>query len=89
MTSPELRQKIEQQLAQLPPEQLSLVSDFLDSLQSKSTKSIISQRPLRRLAPIKRGTKAGELLKFAGSWQGNDLEDCLRLVKETRSKAQF
>jgi hypothetical protein len=86
MTYPELRQKIEQQLAQLPPEQLSLVSDFLDSLQSKST---ISQRPLRRLAPIKRGTKAGELLKCAGTWQGNDLEDCLRLVKETRSKAQF
>jgi hypothetical protein len=86
MTYPELRQKIEQQLAQLPPEQLSLVSDFLDSLQSKST---ISQPPLRRLAPIKRGSKAGELLKFAGTWQGNDLEDCLRLVKETRSKAQF
>jgi hypothetical protein len=86
MTYPELRQKIEQQLAQLPPEQLSLVSDFLDSLQSKST---ISQRPLRRLAPIKRGSKAGELLKFAGTWQGNDLEDCLCLVKETRSKAQF
>ena len=86
MTYPELRQKIEQQLAQLPPEQLSLVSDFLDSLQTKST---MSQRPLRRLAPIKRGTKAGELLKFAGTWQGNDLEDCLRLVKETRSKAQF
>ncbi len=86
MTYPELRQKIEQQLAQLPPDQLSLVSDFLDSLQTKST---ISQRPLRRLAPIKRGTKAGDLLKFAGTWQGNDLEDCLRSVYETRSKAQF
>ena len=86
MTYPKLRQKIEQQLAQLPPDQLSLVSNFLDSLQSKST---ISQRPLRRLAPIKRGTKAGDLLKFAGTWQGNDLEDCLRSVYETRSKAQF
>ncbi|GAA6616613.1 hypothetical protein [Scytonema sp. NUACC26] len=86
MTYPELRQKIEQQLAQLPPDQLSLVSDFLDSL---SGKSAMSQRPLRRLTPIKRGTKAGGLLKFAGTWQGNDLEDCLRLVKETRSQAQF
>jgi hypothetical protein len=86
MTYLELRQKIEQQLAQLPPDQLSLVSNFLDSLQSKST---ISQHPLRRLAPIKRGTKAGDLLKFAGTWQGNDLEDCLRSVYETRSKAQF
>ncbi|MBD2771108.1 hypothetical protein [Iningainema tapete] len=86
MTYPEIHQKIEQQLAQLPPDQLSLVSDFLDSLQSKST---ISPRSPRRLAPIKRGTKAGDLLKFAGTWQGNDLEDCLREVKETRSKAQF
>ncbi|MUG97282.1 hypothetical protein F7734_35120 [Scytonema sp. UIC 10036] len=86
MTYPELRQKIEQQLAQLPSEQLSLVSDFLDSLTNKST---INQRPLRRLAPIKRGTKAGDLLKFAGTWQGNDLEECLRSVKESRSKAQF
>ncbi len=86
MTYPELRQKIEQQLAQLPSEQLSLVSNFLDSLTNKSH---ISQRPLRRLAPIKRGTKAGDLLKFAGTWQGNDLEECLRSVKESRSKAQF
>ncbi len=86
MTYPELRQKIEQQLAQLPPDQLSIVSDFLDSLQVKST---TNQHPLRRLAPIKRGTKAGDLLKFAGTWQGNDMEECLRLVHETRSKAQF
>lgn len=84
--STKLRQKIEQQLAQLPPDQLSWVSDFLDSLQSKST---TSQRSLRRLAPIKRGTKAGDVLKFAGTWQGNDLEECLRFVNETRSKAEF
>ncbi|MDF5723871.1 MAG: hypothetical protein PUP91_26090 [Rhizonema sp. PD37] len=86
MTYLEMRQKIAQQLAKLPPDQLSIVSDFLDSLQSKS---IISQRPLRRLPPIKRGTKAGDLLKFAGTWQGNDLEECLRSVYETRSQAQF
>jgi hypothetical protein len=30
MSNLELRQKIEQQLAQLPPNQLSLVSDFLE-----------------------------------------------------------
>ena len=86
MTDLEIRQKITQQLAQLPTDQLSLVSDFLDSLQNTNT---ISQRPLRRLAPIKRGNKAGDLLKFAGTWQGDDLEDCLQIVKETRSPAQF
>ncbi len=87
MTYLELRQKIEQQLDQLPPDQLTQVSNFLDSLQNKGT--TVSQRPLRRLAPIKRGTKAGDLLKFAGTWQGNDLEECLDFVHETRSKAQF
>lgn len=86
MTYPELRQKIEQQLAQLPPDQLSLVSDFLDALQTRENKS---DRPLRRLAPIKRGSKAVDLLKFAGTWQGDDLEECLQFVSETRSKTQF
>ncbi|WP_017652438.1 hypothetical protein [Fortiea contorta] len=86
MTYPELRQKIEQQLAQLPPDQLSLVSDFLDAIQTRENKS---DRPLRRLAPIKRGSKAVDLLKFAGTWQGEDLEECLQFVRETRSKAEF
>ncbi|MBD2603315.1 hypothetical protein H6G81_01925 [Scytonema hofmannii FACHB-248] len=86
MTYAELRQKIEQQLAQLPPDQLFQVSDFLDSLQNKGS---TSDRTLRRLPPIKRGSKAVDLLKFAGTWQGNDLEECLHFVHETRSKAQF
>lgn len=48
-----------------------------------------SDRSLHRLAPIKRGSKAVDLLKFAGTWQGDDLEECLQFVCETRSKAQF
>ncbi|MBD1871076.1 hypothetical protein H6F93_25045 [Leptolyngbya sp. FACHB-671] len=86
MTDLELLQKIEQQLAQLPPEQLSLVSEFLDSLESRNS---ISHRALRRMPPIKRGGKAVDLLKFAGTWQGDDLEESLCFVEETRSKAQF
>ncbi|QLE58361.1 hypothetical protein [Nostoc sp. TCL26-01] len=80
MTYPEIRQKIEDQLAQLPPDQLSLVSDFLDALQTRGNKS---DRSLCRLAPIKRGSKAVDLLKFAGTWQGDDLEECLQFVRET------
>ncbi|MEA5513130.1 hypothetical protein [Nodularia sp. UHCC 0506] len=82
----DLHQKIEQQISELPPEQLALVSDFLDSLQPKIT---VNERQLRRISPIKRGKKAGDLLRYAGTWHGNDLEDCLRLVEETRSQAQF
>ncbi|WP_242031026.1 hypothetical protein [Anabaena sp. FACHB-1237] len=45
----ELHQKIEKQISHLPPEQLSLVSDFLDSIQEKIT---INQRLLRRISPL-------------------------------------
>ncbi|MFM5943806.1 MAG: hypothetical protein ACKO87_15310 [Dolichospermum sp.] len=86
MTYLELHQKIEQQISQLAPEQLSLVSDFIDYIQEKST---VNQRPLRRISPIKRGKKAGDLLHYTGTWHVDDLEDCLRLVEETRSQTQF
>lgn len=49
----------------------------------------VNQRPLRRMAPIKRVMKAGDLLKFAGTWEGNDFEECLQFVKNTRSEAEF
>jgi predicted transcriptional regulator len=49
----------------------------------------IKQQPLRRAEPIRRGATAQDLLKFAGTWQGDDLEECLKLVYETRSKSTF
>ncbi len=32
---------------------------------------------------------ARSLLKFAGTWAGDDLEECLQLVYATRSRAKF
>ena len=32
---------------------------------------------------------AGNLLKYAKTWQGDDLEECLELVQATRSPAKF
>ena len=40
-------------------------------------------------APIIRGSKAEDLLKFTGTWQGDDFEECLKLVYESRSQAEF
>jgi len=39
--------------------------------------------------PILRDAKAKDLLKFAGTWQGEDFEECLELVYNSRSEAQF
>ncbi|HLP91165.1 MAG TPA: hypothetical protein VK184_21625 [Nostocaceae cyanobacterium] len=46
-------------------------------------------RLIFRLIPVKRGKKAGELVKLAGTWQGDDLADCLKFVHENRSRAKF
>ena len=34
-------------------------------------------------------TPASALLQFAGTWVGDDLQECLELVYLTRGKAQF
>jgi hypothetical protein len=86
MNTVQLRQKIESQLNQLSPERLALVSDFLDSIQSAKP---INSSSLRKMPPIKRGKTAKDLLKFAKTWQGDDLENCLNIVHETRSKTHF
>jgi len=86
MTYLELREKVEQQISQLPLERLSLVSSFIDSIQPKND---ASQKKLRRLSPIKRNKKANDLLKHSGTWQGDDLLECLDYVQETRSITQF
>ena len=44
---------------------------------------------LRKLAPIKRGKKAQDLLKHTGKWQGEDIKECLNYVRKTRSEAEF
>jgi hypothetical protein len=42
------------------------------------------------IRPAKDGpSTAGSLLKYAGTWEGDDLEECLRLVYENRLKARF
>jgi hypothetical protein len=42
---------------------------------------------IQEATPIIKGSKAEDLLKFAGTWQGDDFEECLQLVYETRSPA--
>jgi hypothetical protein len=79
----ELRQKIEQQLAQLPLDQLLRISTFIDSLETTTS------RPLRRLPPLKRHRQGAHLLRFAGSWNGNDLAQCRQFVQDSRSQAEL
>jgi hypothetical protein len=39
--------------------------------------------------PIRRGAKLGDLLEFAGTWAGEDLQDCVDTVYATRSQVNI
>jgi hypothetical protein len=62
----------------------------LDRSIEKDDTPLSSTKPETHEAiPILRGSKTEDLLKFAGTWQGDDFEECLQLVYETRSQAEF
>jgi hypothetical protein len=58
--------------------------DYLEYLKTRSHQALIPEGE-----PIRRGSKAKDLLEFAGTWHGKDAEECLQLVYETRSPADF
>ncbi|PHM10391.1 hypothetical protein [Nostoc sp. 'Peltigera malacea cyanobiont' DB3992] len=84
---------------------LTQTLDFLRFLKTKPTTEEISldlsteknndtpnhqtKPEIQEATPIIRGSKAEDLLKFAGTWQGDDFEECLQLVYETRSPSEF
>ncbi|MEH2193877.1 MAG: hypothetical protein V7K98_14745 [Nostoc sp.] len=68
-------------------EQTSL--DVLSTEKNDDTSNHQTKPEIREATPILRGSKAEDLLKFAGTWQGDDFEECLQLVYETRSQAEF
>ena len=65
--------------------------DYLEYLKTKINTSAIKSNsiPVKDGEPILRGSKAKDLLQFAGTWQGDDFEKCLQLVYDTRSEAKF
>ena len=46
-------------------------------------------KKFRRIPPLKRDKEASDLLRHVGTWQGDDLAECLDFVRETRSKTEF
>ena len=48
-----------------------------------------SNKQLRRIPPLKRNKKASDLLIHVGTWQGDDLAECLSFVQNTRSSTRF
>lgn len=98
MTPADIRQHLHQQIDQLPSDFLQLAAEFLESLKSKSVRgdtlenvpSVMPSIPNSSDGePVLTGSTGTDLLQFSGSWQGDDFEDCLKAVYETRSTAEF
>ncbi|MEQ9355797.1 hypothetical protein [Coleofasciculus chthonoplastes] len=70
---------------------LAQILDYLEYLKTKPTRPTARSRtvPIPDGEPLKRGSQAKDLLKFAGTWQGEDFQECLQLVYDTRSPAEF
>ena len=94
MTPIEIRQKLHRQIDQLPTDLLLLVDEFLEFLRfrrSKETDSPASSFNLEIGAdePVLTGSTGADLLPFVGTWQGDDFEDGLQAVYDTRSPTKF
>jgi len=94
MTPADIRQKLHQQIDQLPTDFLLLAAEFLEFLKSRyaneTTPSVSSSvSGVEEGKPVLTGSTGADLLQFAGTWQGDDFEECLEAAYETRSPAEF
>ena len=89
MDTPLLRQEINHQLDQLSGDRLRLVADFIGYLAQKeeherSTSSTADTQPPTNYRP----PSGKSLLSYTETWAGDDFEECLQIVQETRSQLQ-
>jgi hypothetical protein len=90
MTDSDTRQKVLQEVAQLPSEQLMLIANFIKFLQFRHSGIHSAQAtPSLNDQPILTGSTAADLLQFVGTWQGGDFEECLQSVYDSRLSAEF
>jgi hypothetical protein len=89
MTS--IKTKLLAAIETVPDSILEQTLDYLEYLKTRQQKpqSLSQEVSQKEGEPILRGSKAKDLLKFANTWQGNDFEECLQLVYDTRSQTEF
>jgi len=79
MNTIELRQKIEHNLLKISPENLKVIDEFVEFLKQKEQTNLGKTINYREAS-------GGSILDHAGKWEGDDLEECLELMYETRGK---
>lgn len=83
-----LKERLLQEIESTPDSLLAIILNFLRFLKQQQQTQPDSLHPIIA-EPILRGSKAEDLLQFAGTWQGDDFEECLQSVYDDRTLAQF
>ncbi|MEO0969854.1 MAG: DUF2281 domain-containing protein [Cyanobacteria bacterium J06639_18] len=87
-----IKELLIQEIESSPDSLLEETLDFLRFLKTKETQETSkSEVPdSTTYTPVKStGSSLVEHLKTIGKWEGDDLEECLKLVYATRGKAKF
>lgn len=79
-----IKEQIAQELETLSEPLLQEVLDFVQFVQAKhqKIKPVTAEHTLT-------GSTAEDLLEFVGSWEGEDIRECLELVHENRMPLEF
>lgn len=79
MNQIELQEQIAQELSTISYDNLKVIAEFVQFIQHKQETQLsesINYRP----------ASGRSILRHAGKWKGDDLEDCLKLMYETKGK---
>ncbi len=79
MNNLELQQQINQELSKISPDNLKIIAEFVQFIKDKQ--EINSSKPSNYRPPSGRS-----ILRHGDTWEGDDLEQCLQLMYETRGK---
>ncbi|MEN9519849.1 MAG: hypothetical protein RLZZ381_2437 [Cyanobacteriota bacterium] len=67
----------------------TLLTETLDFLRFLKTKQDLEKPKIAESQQSYRPASGRSLIRHAGTWAGDDLEECLRAVYATRGKAKF
>ncbi|MEY2832745.1 MAG: hypothetical protein RLZZ574_2003 [Cyanobacteriota bacterium] len=81
-----IKKQLFQEIESTPEE---LLEETLDFLRFLKTKQNLEKPKATEFQQSYRPASGRSILRHAGKWSGNDLEECLRAVYATRGKAKF
>jgi len=84
MNSSDLRTQIEQNISQLSAENLQVIAELVELMKKKQETAQITSE-----ATVYQPASGRSILRHAGTWVGDDLEDCLQFMSETRGRLKI